>query len=223
MKNILLVCGAGMSTSLLVRKMQEADINHEYHIRCSDTLSAHLLLLETDIFLLAPHIAYMKDEYLHKCLELNIPFLIIDGVDYRKMDGESVLRKTQQELEKYSKENPFQVVLVHSRVGAMSDLIALDMKKKLQSDEKDWQIKSLAIDDFDNQEAHIVLLEPQIGFEKKNVERILHNPFTIVDVPAMSLYASFDGRKMLDYIHQIYDQKLEEKKKELKERIDEKI
>ena len=29
MKNILLVCGAGMSTSLLVRKMQEADINHE--------------------------------------------------------------------------------------------------------------------------------------------------------------------------------------------------
>ena len=45
MKKILLVCGGGMSTSLLVKKMEAADIYNEYQIKCSDVVSGQVLLV----------------------------------------------------------------------------------------------------------------------------------------------------------------------------------
>ncbi|MCD7809722.1 MAG: PTS sugar transporter subunit IIB, partial [Erysipelotrichaceae bacterium] len=98
MQRILLACGAGMSTSLLVKKMSEADINHEYEIKCCDTVRAKVLMYDYDIFLLAPHISYMKEEFKQICDEINIPFMLVDTLDYTKIDGKAVLNKAIQML-----------------------------------------------------------------------------------------------------------------------------
>lgn len=215
MKKILLVCGAGMSTSLLVQKMQEADVLHQYFIKCSDTLSAQLLLMDFDIFLLAPHIAYMKDEFIPKCEEVGIPFMVVDTVDYTKMDGLSVLKKADRLINEYARENPFRVVLLHAQSGAMSDLLVIDMKKKRNLQERDWLIESCAIDQFeDNGKINVILLEPQSGYEDENIRKKMKNSWVVMGIPERSLYASFDGRRILDYVHHIYDEHLQERKKQ---------
>ncbi|MCD7840610.1 MAG: hypothetical protein LUG46_08310 [Erysipelotrichaceae bacterium] len=222
MQKILLVCGAGMSTSLLVNKMIEADTNHEYTIKCCDTVRAKVLMHDYDIFLLAPHISYMKDEFKRICDEINIPFMLIDTLDYTKIDGETVLNKTIEMLLNYNKENPFKVVLLHSKGGMMSDLIALDIKKKVNEEEKQWIIESIDDDNFkDDRKTDVLLIESQMSFKKESILKKIKNPLLIVDVPPRSLYASFDGRKVLDYIHQLYDREIIIKKEELKERLDE--
>lgn len=48
MKKILLVCGAGMSTSILVKKMKEEDHEGKYIISCCDTISALQKVYEND-------------------------------------------------------------------------------------------------------------------------------------------------------------------------------
>lgn len=50
MKKILLVCGGGMSTSLLVKKMEAADIYNEYQIKCSDVVSGQVLLVDYEYY-----------------------------------------------------------------------------------------------------------------------------------------------------------------------------
>ncbi len=220
MKRVLLVCGAGMSTSLLVKKMQEVDVKHEYYIQCSDTVSAKIQLVDYDIFLLAPHISFMKDEFMLICKQFQLPFMVIDSLDYTKMDGKEVLKKVETILLAHDQENPFKVVLLHGRGGAMSDLIAMDMKKKRSDREKDWVIESVIIDEFqDNGKTNIVLLEPHLTFEMKNIKQRFKNPFLIVEVPSRALYATFDGRKVLDYIHQIYNVNLQRKKDKMKKGI----
>ena len=112
-------------------------------------------------------------------------------------------------LNEFTKEHPFKVLLLHSVAGAMSDLIVLDMKKKVIGDEKDWQIESLTTEQFEDKNYDIILLEPQIRYEEVNLERRLKENLTIITVPPISLYASFDGRKVLDYIKRVYNQEIE--------------
>lgn len=221
MKRILLVCGAGMSTSLLVKKMEEADEKQDYVIHCCDTVSAKLAMLDHDIFLLAPHVAYMKSEFLPLCESHHIPFLVIETLDYTKMDGLSILKKVNQVFSDFEKENPFHIALLHSHAGAMSDLLLLDMNKKKRLDEKTWVIESIVIDYFiDDGTYHILLLEPQIRFEERGLRKRMKNQTMIIDVAPMSIYASFNGRKMLDYIHQVCEEKIENEKIKMKEGLE---
>lgn len=218
MKKILLVCGAGMSTSILVKNMQAVDLQQQYHIKCCDTLSGQVLMLDYDIFLLAPHIAYMKEEFIPKCEAIHIPFMVIDSLDYTKMDGKAVLDKVESMLQEYDKKNPFKVILLHSHGGAMSDLIVMDMKKKCCGKEKTWIIESMGVEQFsDDGSTNIILLEPQICFEEANIKKRIQNKQTILVIPSILLYASFDGRKVLNYIHEIYDLKKQQQKEKMKE------
>ncbi|MCD7809482.1 MAG: hypothetical protein LUH02_09070, partial [Erysipelotrichaceae bacterium] len=122
----------------------------------------------------------------------------------------------------HNKENPFKVVLLHGKGGMMSDLIVLDIKKKVNEEEMQWIVESIDDDNFkDDRKTNIVLIESQISFKKESILKKVNNPLLIVDVPPRRLYASFDGRKVLDYIHQLYDREIIIKKEELKERLDE--
>lgn len=204
-----------MSTSLLVKRMQEADINQEFYIYCRDVVSGKTMLKNSDIVLIAPHISYMKYEFIERCELLHIPLMVIDTLDYTKMNGKAVLEKANHMIEENNQENIFKIVLLHAHTGAMSDLIALDMRKKRSEEEENWIIESCAIDDFfDDENISIVLIEPQIKFEKENIKKRLKNTKTLIEVPSLALYGTFDGRKVLNYIHQIYDHYIQEKMKE---------
>ncbi|CCY78571.1 PTS sugar transporter subunit IIB [Brachyspira aalborgi] len=93
MKKILLLCSAGMSTSMLVKKMKESaeKRNIEAEIEAVSTARFYELLDSYDIFLLGPQVKYQKAELQAKAKEKNKPLDVIDFKDYGMMNGEKIL------------------------------------------------------------------------------------------------------------------------------------
>lgn len=214
MIRVLLMCGAGMSTSILVRKMKEADTNQEFSISCTDTNQAHIAMLKSDVFLLAPHVSYLKDEYKNLCDAINLPFMIIDTLDYTRMDGMAVLEKVSLLYQNHLKEHHFKLVLLHSEGGIMSDLLSIEIKKQLKLLDRDWDVSSVGIEKFiDDGNVSLVLLEPQIRYEYNSLVKRITNPMTVVLIPDLGLYSSFNGRRIIEYIDGAFPLQYEEKLK----------
>ncbi|MCP3763714.1 PTS sugar transporter subunit IIB [Domibacillus sp. A3M-37] len=95
MKNILLVCAAGMSTSLLVSKMKEAakgqNIEAEINAISGTELRKHID--KVDVILLGPQVSYQKGEFEKMANPIGVPVEVINSVDYGTMNGEKVLNR----------------------------------------------------------------------------------------------------------------------------------
>jgi len=95
-KIIMLACAAGMSTSLLVQKIQQAaeKQNKNYTIFAKSTSDIDTQLNSDNIpnvVLLGPQVSYLKAEVQSKTDAKNIPMAVIPMVDYGMMNGEKVL------------------------------------------------------------------------------------------------------------------------------------
>lgn len=95
MKTILLVCSAGMSTSLLVTKMQKAaaeqNVESDISAVSASEVDQTLAKKDIDVLLLGPQVRYMKPQFDKKMAGKNIPVDTIDMKDYGMMNGENVL------------------------------------------------------------------------------------------------------------------------------------
>ncbi|MBD1382390.1 PTS sugar transporter subunit IIB [Metabacillus arenae] len=94
MKNILLVCAAGMSTSMLVRKMEQAAEEKDEEIKIKATGGGDIkkYIDDANVLLLGPQIAYKKESYTKEFGgPEGIPVDIINMVDYGTMNGKKVL------------------------------------------------------------------------------------------------------------------------------------
>lgn len=94
MKTIMLVCSAGMSTSLLVSKMQKAAAeNYDSEIFAVGASEADSMLESkpVDVLMLGPQVRFMKDEFEKKVADKDIPVEVINMQDYGMMNGEKVL------------------------------------------------------------------------------------------------------------------------------------
>ena len=83
MKRIMLVCAAGMSTSLLVTKMEKAAE--------AQGLESDIFAVPVDVLLLGPQVRFMKSQFETKLADKGIPVDVIDMKDYGMMNGEAVL------------------------------------------------------------------------------------------------------------------------------------
>lgn len=94
MIKIALFCAAGMSTSVLVKKMKEAaekkGIEVEIEAYPESTLSAKLDE-GIDIALLGPQVRFKINTAKELCSKKNVPVDVINSVDYGMMRGEKVL------------------------------------------------------------------------------------------------------------------------------------
>ncbi|BBH27411.1 PTS sugar transporter subunit IIB [Intestinibaculum porci] len=92
MIKIMLCCGAGMSSSLLVTKMQQAasDMNEDVEI-WANPISEVVEHPEVDVILLGPQIQYAQKST-QKIVGKDIPVINIDFRSYGRMDGASVLK-----------------------------------------------------------------------------------------------------------------------------------
>jgi len=95
--NILLVCSAGMSTSLLVSKMEKtaAEEGIEAKIWAVPANEADANFDEADIVLLGPQVRYMLSKFEK---ETEKPVRVIDMLHYGKMDGKAVLDSVKETL-----------------------------------------------------------------------------------------------------------------------------
>ncbi len=95
MKRILLVCSAGMSTSLLVSKMQEAAKAKGVDCTIKAVGEAELKKHENeiDVLLLGPQVRFLLNKMKAKFEPLGIPVEVINTVDYGTMNGDKVLKQ----------------------------------------------------------------------------------------------------------------------------------
>ena len=93
MKKILLLCDAGMSTSLMVKKMKEAAVKKviETEINALSIAKFQENLDNYDVFLLGPQVKYKKAELAEIAATVGKKVEIINTMDYGMMKGDKVL------------------------------------------------------------------------------------------------------------------------------------
>jgi PTS system cellobiose-specific IIB component len=93
MINILLCCAAGMSTSLLVRKMEDEAKKEglEAKIWAIGEADVYNNIDLADVILLGPQVRYRLAEIKELCKPKNIPVELVNTVDYGMMNGKKVL------------------------------------------------------------------------------------------------------------------------------------
>ncbi|MCC9274605.1 PTS sugar transporter subunit IIB [Enterococcus aquimarinus] len=103
-KTIMLVCSAGMSTSLLVTKMQKASevqgFDTDIFAVSASEADHHLENKEVDVLLLGPQVRFMKADFEKRLAPKGIPLEIINMADYGMMNGEKVLQQAFDLIEK---------------------------------------------------------------------------------------------------------------------------
>lgn len=104
MVNILLVCSAGMSTSLLVRKMQEAAANKELdaEIWAVGDAESSEESKKADIILLGPQVRFLEKKMKER-VGNDKPVAVIDMASYGTMNGAKVLENALTTLENFHK------------------------------------------------------------------------------------------------------------------------
>ncbi|WP_422446774.1 PTS sugar transporter subunit IIB [Thermoanaerobacterium sp. DL9XJH110] len=92
--NILLVCAAGMSTSLLVSSMRkfadpDTKINAVAYSELEDAITDY------DVVLVGPQLRYKLNEIKKIAVNYNKPVDIIDPIAYGRIDGKKVLESAK--------------------------------------------------------------------------------------------------------------------------------
>ena len=93
MKKILLLCSAGMSTSIVVKKMKEAAEKRglDSQIEAVGLEQFNDKLGEYDVFLLGPQVRFKKDELNKVAQEVGKKVDVINAMDYGMMKGDKIL------------------------------------------------------------------------------------------------------------------------------------
>lgn len=98
-KTIMLVCSAGMSTSLLVTKMQKAaeerGVEADIFAVSASEADQHLESKPVDVLLLGPQVRFMKAQFEKKLASKGIPLDVINMTDYGMMNGAKVLEQAE--------------------------------------------------------------------------------------------------------------------------------
>ncbi|MGQ4242171.1 PTS sugar transporter subunit IIB [Enterococcus casseliflavus] len=98
MKKIVLLCAAGMSTSMLVNKMREhaKEINQEIEIDAYPISDATEQASDADAILLGPQVRFQEKKIKEMFPDKNVS--TIDMRDYGTMNGKKVLETTLKSL-----------------------------------------------------------------------------------------------------------------------------
>lgn len=96
--NILLVCSAGMSTSLLVTKMEKAaeEQGKEYKIWAVPEAEAPNNIPKADVVLIGPQMRFWKKDAEKLAKPYNVPVDVIDTVTYGMNDGPAVVKSAEK-------------------------------------------------------------------------------------------------------------------------------
>lgn len=99
---ILLVCAAGMSTSLLVQKM-EKEIRPEdgdVSIKAVPMEQFEEVVTQYDVVLLAPQISFKKKPFTKIAEDNNVPLGLISSLEYGRLMAKNILHKAYDLVKK---------------------------------------------------------------------------------------------------------------------------
>jgi len=98
MKKIVLLCASGMSTSMLVKTMEEAaaKMNYECQISAYPTSEAIKQASDADLILLGPQVRFALNKIKAQC-----PGVLVEAIDmrmYGRMDGKGVIEFAKSKI-----------------------------------------------------------------------------------------------------------------------------
>ena len=98
MKHILLVCASGMSTSLMVKRMQAAAEEQGFECTIEAVGNAHVREKRgtIDLLMVGPQLRFSYDALVKDFPE--IPVVLIDMLAYGKIDGKKVLEEAKKAM-----------------------------------------------------------------------------------------------------------------------------
>lgn len=98
MKQVILLCAAGMSTSLLVEKMKQAtnELNYPCEIEAHPIAEADTIKDKADIILLGPQVRFQLKKVQQICPGVLVE--TINPTDYGTMNGKKVLTHVKEVL-----------------------------------------------------------------------------------------------------------------------------
>jgi cellobiose PTS system EIIB component len=90
---IILVCSAGMSTSMLVKKMRDAATERNLEVEIDAVAESQLTnhLENTDVILIGPQVRYLEKKIRSSVEPKGIKVDIIDQMAYGMIQGDKVL------------------------------------------------------------------------------------------------------------------------------------
>lgn len=93
--NIVLVCSAGMSTSMLVEKMKSSAIERNINATVKAIPESELnnYLEYTDVILIGPQVRYLEDKIKKQADPLGIKVSIINQQAYGLVQGNKILNQ----------------------------------------------------------------------------------------------------------------------------------
>lgn len=102
--NIMLVCSAGMSTSMLVNSMkkevEKQCLEANVFAKPSTEAIEYAETEDVSVLLLGPQVSFMESGFNDSLAEQNIPIAVINSRDYGTMNGEKVLQQALDLLNK---------------------------------------------------------------------------------------------------------------------------
>lgn len=95
MIKIMLACSAGMSTSLLVTKMESAakEMGIEAKIWAISEANIDKEVKDTDVILLGPQVRFMLNKATEIAKPYNVPVEVINMMNYGTCNGKAVLER----------------------------------------------------------------------------------------------------------------------------------
>lgn len=99
---ILLVCAAGMSTSLVMKKIRSAFGEEEvdWTVNADSVENLEEIIDDYDVILLGPQIGYKKNELLEIANKKNKPLDVINALDYGMGNGINILKQIKKMINK---------------------------------------------------------------------------------------------------------------------------
>ncbi len=101
MKKIFLCCSAGMSTSMLVKKMEQAAVERGLEVKIAAIAMSNFsdAIEKYDVCLLGPQVKFKLADFQAEAARLNKRVEAIDPMAYGMMKGEQVLDQALSLLE----------------------------------------------------------------------------------------------------------------------------
>ena len=135
--NILVVCGGGISTSILVEKMKDY-ANKDDKIKATSLDHLKHYINNTNVGLVAPQVSFAKENLQTICKQKNIPMFTIDKHTYGNMDGNKVmkdLKNNMKHLKSNNNKRKYTIAFFCTLSFPLETLIA-----KLQTDLQDKEV-----------------------------------------------------------------------------------
>lgn len=197
---ILIVCGAGISTSIMAAMMEDFVSDQDKIIATSyDRMNRYID--DVDVLLVAPQIKNLYYHIEEKCNEENVGCVLLSNELYGHLDGQKAVEIAKSLYkEREEKSHKFKIllicgagittsILVHKVVEAAEQL-AIDIDCEAQGISNLYPSRTKGV--------NIVLLGPQVGYMEEEVRS--NYPNIPVKVIGTEDFGKMDGKKVLEDI-----------------------